>query len=570
MLIYKNLTQVPKSLKLQAEFANGEKASAYIAQLQQLLINKGYIEASVDSVNTVGDSTFIHLYTGRQYAWGNVSINDSIRRILDYQKLPFESGVPMEAVNEKSWSEQLLEKLATVGYPFARIQLDSVNINNNQTIDASVNINLGQLYKIDSLHIQGSLKVKPKFIYPYLQMKKGMYYNQAILDNIQQRLNELPYVEIVMPWQLELLGSGSIVNIFANQRRSNVFDAIIGFMPANTSEPQEARSKLLVTGQVNLEFNNAFGVGENLAINWQQIQKGTPQLKLHYWQPYLAGTQFGALFDFDLFKRDSQFVNIAFKIGMPVSFTNNRSVSVFYEQQNTITTNVDTLAVMYNYRLPDLADITINKLGLSFNWYNTDYKYNPLKGWIIEVNGAAGIKKVKPNSLITSMKNPQNPAFDYATLYDTVTLRSYQVQATAKVDKYFPLNRHSTVRIANQTGMIQSKSYYRNELFMLGGYKTLRGFDEQSIYANFYSIMTAEYRLLTGKNAYFFGFSDVAITQYNDTYYKQNYKYISGGIGINVETKNSLINISWALGKRNDLPFDFRNSKIHIGFKNFF
>jgi outer membrane protein assembly factor BamA len=99
----------------------------------------------------------------------------------------------------------------------------------------------------------------------------------------------------------------------------------------------------------------------------------------------------------------------------------------------------------------------------------------------------------------------------------------------------------------------------------------LRGFDEESIFANKYAVFTGEYRYLTGTNSYFFGFSDVGFTRTKSTVSDYSNSFISGGIGLELETKFGLLNLSYAVGKRNDVKFDLRNSsKIHFGYINYF
>ncbi len=127
------------------------------------------------------------------------------------------------------------------------------------------------------------------------------------------------------------------------------------------------------------------------------------------------------------------------------------------------------------------------------------------------------------------------------------------------------------MKTAANLGVLQSPQTFQNELFRIGGYQLLRGFDEESIYANQYAVFTGEYRYLVGMNSYFFGFSDVGFTKtkYNAVSFSNS--FISGGIGIELETKFGLLNLSYAIGKRNDVKFDIRNSsKIHFGYINYF
>ena len=56
--------------------------------------------------------------------------------------------------------------------------------------------------------------------------------------------------------------------------------------------------------------------------------------------------------------------------------------------------------------------------------------------------------------------------------------------------------------------IFQSGKIFRNELFQIGGYKLLRGFDEESQYLSQFAIGTVEYRYLVGQNSFFYAFVD--------------------------------------------------------------
>jgi hemolysin activation/secretion protein len=49
-----------------------------------------------------------------------------------------------------------------------------------------------------------------------------------------------------------------------------------------------------------------------------------------------------------------------------------------------------------------------------------------------------------------------------------------------------------------------------------------------------------------------------------------DHNYLSTGIGLAFETKVGIFNLAWAIGRRDDLPFNLRQSKIHFGFVNYF
>ena len=136
--------------------------------------------------------------------------------------------------------------------------------------------------------------------------------------------------------------------------------------------------------------------------------------------------------------------------------------------------------------------------------------------------------------------------------------------------KYFPFGRQSAFKAAFSGGWLQSPSIFRNELFQIGGYKLMRGFDEESIFASAYAVTTAEYRYLVGLNSYFFVFAEEGWAQNKSVSVQTSNTFIGAGLGMAFETKAGVFNISYANGKRNDLKFDLRQSKIHIGYLNYF
>ena len=556
--------EIIKSLKLKTRFPAREAAGTYIANLTSQLLAKGFLAASVDSV-VYQDSTHasVYLFTGPKYSWGRVEIPRDYAQL--YGRRDNAVKGPIDPGRISILQETILDDLAAHGYPFASVGFDSVTLSGDSLYGKLV-VDKGPLYRFDSIHLVG-LKLKPSFLYPYLHLSKGMPYNQPVLNRVDARLNELSFAEQLQPWQLEMVGSGATANIYLKQRRSNIINALIGLAPSSTQTPG---NKLLLSGEANILLRNAFYSGETIGINWQQLQYKSPRLNLLYQQPYLFNSQAGADFAFELFKKDSQFVNINLRIGVPYDFTGSKTAKVYFQQLATNITYVDTNQVLSTRSLPDLADVSSSSLGLEYLWNTTDYRLNPRKGLEILLTGTGGLKKIKKNSTVSQLKDPQEPGFNFETLYDTVKLKTYQVRLKGGFAAYVPAGRQTVLKLAVNGGWYQSENYYRNELFQIGGFRLLRGFDEESIYAKNYAVATAEFRFLTGKNSYFFAFSDGGFAGYKDQQLSYNHGYIGAGLGLALETKNSVINLSWAAGKRDDIPLNLRQSKIHIGFVNYF
>jgi outer membrane protein assembly factor BamA len=453
------------------------------------------------------------------------------------------------------------------GYPFARISLDSVTLRDSGEVSAVLKVDKGPLYKIDSIRVYGTGRISTEFLQRYLNIPNGSIYRKDRLEAISKKLLELPYVQEQEPWNLTMLGEGSVINLYLRPKKSSQINALVGFLPS--SDPTLG-NKILVTGEATVVLKNALGNGESMGLNWQQLQAGSPRLDLQFNQPYLFHSPFGLNASFDLYKQDSSYINVNLLLGAQYALSANQSGSVFIQEASSSLLNVDTLAIIASHTLPAMADINAVSLGMTYDFNNTNYRFNPRKGNELSFLGSVGTKQVKENGLIAQLKDPNNPDFNFASLYDTVKLHSYEFSVKLAAAHYFPLSRASTLKLGVNGGVFSSPHTYRNELFLIGGYRLLRGFDEQSILASQYTVGTLEYRYLVGLNSFLFTFLDAGWAKNDVPGYNLNNTFIGTGLGMAFETKAGIFNISYALGKRNDTNFNFHDAKIHLGYVSFF
>jgi outer membrane protein assembly factor BamA len=556
------------TLRLQSNFKNEVQAQEYLANLPNLLQTKGYPAASIDTVLYDSMGAVCILYVGETFQWAHLRVDSADRKLLDainWNNRPLrKQALSFDQV--MAARQKLLDYLENNGYPFAKIKLDSISFVNQQ-LEANLSINKGPLYKIDSIRNFGTAKLSSTFLQRYLGILNGSFYKKERLQTISKKLNDLAYVQEQQPWNLTMLGTGSILNVYLVPKRSSQINVLVGFLPAST---QTENNKLQITGEANVQLRNSLGNGESIGINWQQLQIKSPRLDLSFQQPYLFGSPFGVNASFNLFKKDSSFVNINMQLGAQYSLSSSQGGSVFIQNFQTNVLTVDTLYTKSNRSLPDQADIRSVNLGINYEWFNTDYRLNPRQGNEWQISVAAGSKKIKKNNVIVGLKDDSDPAFDFNSLYDTVRLNSYQFRLKGSLAHYFKLTRTSTLKMAVNGGWFESPAIYRNELFQIGGYKLLRGFDEESIFASQYAIGTLEYRYLVGRNSYLFYFVDGGSSKNNAGYAKSGNSYWGTGLGMAFETKAGIFNLSYAVGKRDDTKFNMRQAKIHIGYVNYF
>ncbi len=567
----KDSALIHPQLGLETVFASRSACTVYLSGLPSLLQRKGYVTASIDSLSY--DSLFARLvlFTGERYQWARLDtrgVDPALLQSLGWREKNF-TGKPMDMDQVKNWQEKCLAYLENNGYPFAKVWLDSLQLLED-SVSARLQVDKGPLYKIDSIRVYGNAKVANNYLQRYLDLPNGSRYSKDKLMRINQKIRELTYVEEERPFDLSMLGTGSVLNLYLKQKKSSQVNALVGFLPNND---QLSSKKLLLTGEANILLRNALGSGETIGLNWQQLQVKSPRLNILYQHPYFMRSPVGLDFAFDMFRKDSSFVNVNLQLGAQYVLSKNQSGKLFIQRFQTIVSEggIDSAFVVNYRRLPDVGDLSSFNIGLDYELNNTDYRLNPRKGNEFHIVGSAGTKKLKKNNAILGLKDPADPGYDFDRLYDTVKLKTYQFRLRLTAAKYFPLrNKRSTVKAAINAGWFESGSIFRNELFQLGGYKLLRGFDEESQYLSRFAIATSEFRYLVARNSYFYVLADGGWGQNTVLGQSLNYTYFGTGLGLAFETKAGIFNLAWAVGKRNDAPMNLRQSKIHFGFVNYF
>jgi outer membrane protein assembly factor BamA len=556
----------PQDLKLQSDFNSEVAALEYINTLPSLLASKGYPVASVDSFWTVSSTIYANLYLGTKYNWLQLTISNIDKKVL------LESGFrnnnfldkPINFLQLQSLQERILSQYEKQGYPFAAVYLDSIRINNDN-ISAVLTTDKGMLYHIDSIRIIGKARISKKFLQRYLYIPNGSPYNSEKLAEVDKRVLELPYLKATQPSDLTMLGTGAVLNLYVQPKKSSQVNFIVGFMPAASNT-----GKLLLTGDVNLDLKNMLSGGESILLKWQQLQPKSPRLNLGFSQPYIFNSQFGFDFLFDLFKKDSSYLQVNTQLGVQYLLSADKKGKIFLQWQSTtlLSGAVDTSQVISQKKLPPNIDVSSANVGLNYEWIKTNYRYNPRSGNEMNIATMVGIKNIKKNGDIVNIKDP---VFDYSSLYDSIEPKSYQLRVVVSGAHYFSLGKFSALKVAANGGFYNSPDIFRNELFQIGGYKLLRGFDEESIYATRYAVGTLEYRNLFDLNSYLFVFMDYGITKNKYQSVNVNNQFLGAGLGLVYEARLGLINISYAVGKRDDVKFSLKeSSKIHFGYVNYF
>jgi len=548
-IIYSNKNNVCKNCeKLLNPFVK-PKQDSLIVLFENCYKNNGYLSISIDSVVSDSTSTNVYCYNNLQYKWSYLKYYNNKQNKLNFP-VKKNKNYSNKVINpEKLFKTKtkIINFYENSGYPFASITADSVEVSKG-IISSNYQINSGNLFYFDSLEIVGNVKVSQKFISKSIDIVNNKVYCEKRLSQIKQRINELPFLSIDKPTETYFINDKAKVRLFLKNKKANQFNGIIGILPKN-DEP----GKFNITGDISLNLLNSFRHGDQINFSWKKLEPLTQNLDASINFPYIFNKPIGIFALVKFFKKDTTYFNFKNHIALPFFLTGTNNVAVYYENATSTVFSNSTYSTLTV--LPANAGFKSNMYGLSIYLSELDYKFNPHKGVLINLKAGYGKKTIEKISEVNQ------------SLYNNISLKTFKNEVNVDVSEYLLIINDLVLKFRQQAGNINSKTLFKNEEYRIGGLSTLRGFDEESIYATGYFIGSTELRYLFEKNSAFFLF-------YDQAYYKsieiKSDNPFGFGLGIEFQTKAGIFTLSYALGKQNGNDIQLKSAKIHFGFVNRF
>lgn len=537
-----------------------------VNQTIKFLALQSYLTATVNNIIFKDSVCNVWVNTGSSYKWIKLSggnVDEDVLTASGWRQNLFYNKV-FDYQNYAQKVNQMLAHLEQNGYPFAQIKLDSIVVQNDG-ISAQLNLDKGDLVKFDTIEIIGDANIKSWYVAKYLGIKKDGLYNEQLLKRMDARLSQLPYIQLTRSSLVYFVGATAKPVVYLTNKRSSSVDGVIGFAPSSDNN----QNKLLITGEANLKLQNLFGTGKGFDLAFRSFLNGSQELKTRIVWPYIARSNIGVDYELNLLKFDSTFLDVKHDIGIQYRFVGSDYLKIFFSTQNTSLLSVDTNLVKVTRALPVSNDLKVNLYGLSAKVVRYDYFLNPRKGYGFDASAAIGTKQIIRNPTVNALKFSQ-PDGSNISLYDTISLSSTQYKLTFKGDVFLPLFDRATIRFEGNFGHLQSPVLFFSELFRLGGIRTLKGFDEQAIFASSYGIVNTELRYLLQQNSHVMLF-------WNGAWYQNKIRQplvedmpYGFGAGLNFETGAGIFSLYYAVGKQFNNSIEFNKAKIHFGFVSYF
>lgn len=531
------------------------------------LHDKFWLAASLDSLVRTDSTYFAYFHIGNQIEWAaleNGNIDPNVLEAIGFNA-KFYKKKSLDIKTIERLKQKILGYAENNGYPFARVWLGDV-VWLGGKVAAKWYWEKKRLITFDELQLEGETVLSKAYLSNYLGVKKGDLYSEKTVKEIRNRLNALPFVKEKQGFMVIFSGDVAKVVLFLEKRNASRFDFIVGVLPRN-----DITGRPVITGSLQADLKNPFGTGKSIGVDWQRLKAETSRLKVYAAYPYVLNLPFGLEGNLDIYRRDTSLQDTKLNVGVQYLFQGNNALKIFWKSTANNLLSVNTAQVIVSKELPGTLDVVNTQLGLAYVFQRLNNPINPQKGFSVSLQTGAGIKQIRKNNAILTLSDEAQPSFDFATLYDSLTLRAFQISTEAELAYYQPLGKRATIKGALSGGFLYTKTpLYQNELYRIGGNRLLRGFDEESVLASTYALLTLEPRFLLNETSYLFGFLDYAYIEDKSIGNERTDFPLGFGLGLSLGTPAGIVRMSYAIGRQLENPVDFRAAKIHFGYVNYF
>ncbi len=499
----------------QKQFLKKDSLSA--AKFLDSLADNNYYFTKIEKVEQAENKINITFNKGKNYNQAKVLFSDEVAVFLKSKK-------EVLVHNLDSLKQAINQRYTAEGYAFNRVKTSFKGLQ-NQIPTVELTVFKGDKRNINGFVLKGYTNVPKRFVKNLEREFVGKTYDDQNLLKINSRLQNHPFVLLQKAPQTLFTKDSTQIYLTLQKKRANNFDGILGF-------GNDTTNKITFNGSLLLDLKNVFNGFEGISLYWQRNPQSGQNFDLQTDIPYLFGSNVGTKVNVNIYRQDSTFANVKFRLALYYHLSSNQKVGLrgYFEISSV------------------LSDAYSSGEDFNKNGFGVFYEF------------------VEPS---------EEPLFVYKSkiLAEADALSAYYQKSdkTIQQKRYYlfaehnlHLNGNHYLNFKAESAMLSSDADFSvNELFRIGGYNSLRGFNEQSLFTDFYGFGGAEYRYLVNQQAFFDVFGQFANVR-NSTL-KNTAKLYSFGLGFNFILPIGLMTFQISNGQELGNPFKFQDTKIHWG-----
>ncbi len=498
--------------------------------LQKRLYKIGYIEHNLKETIKEHDSLFkTKLHLKRKYStvsiyYDKMKIRPEILEVVS--KNVYDDYFELEFSNVENALNYINNRTTEEGLPFSRLHLSEIKVKDTSNLEAQLIIESEkQKRSVSKILIKGYEKFPRSYLKYYLKLRPAQVFNLNEVKNKTSQLNNLRFAKEIKPPEVLFTKDSTTLFLYLEKAKSNAFDGFLGF------GTNEETNRLEFDGYLNLNLINNLNFGESFNLQYKSDENDQKTFQTDLSLPYLFKSPVGVDLLLRIFKKDSSFTTV------------DQSVKLHYQINPRHKVYTGLLSTESNNLLSNNTSNTVTDY--KSQYYAFAYEY---------------IKSQPFNRLF-----PLNTKLYLETNFgNRKTTDSKEEQTRFSIDafKIFNLNRKNSIYIRLNGSSLNSNTYFENELLRFGGINSIRGFEENSLFASLYGLINTEYRYRLNNSIFIHSIFDAAYFENKTSNIKE--KLFGYGFGFGILTQAGLLRFNYANGKNESQKFKLSNSKVHI------
>ena len=526
ILEFKNTTESEKKTK---KYKSYKDLILAIEDTLVLIKKQGFYDAKVNSLIRKDSFNYeVILNKNQMVQYVEISnksaFDENIVKILNKYT---ENGKLIRFKQIESVSKEITEILSKGGYPFGKVGFINYELVNPTTIKLEMEIQYGSKRNIDKVIVKGYENFPKNFIKNIFKPAKSNSLDVDKALSLANKIDKTGFARNIKDPEILFTKDSSAFYLYIEKIRRNTFDGFLSF------DTDENSGRINIEGYAKINLINTFNGGEKINFDFRSQKNQDRSLNSDVYIPYVFGTPLNLKYGLNLIQKDSSYTSNENLIDIDMIFGNIRAGLGL---QTNKSTSEEAIENVENFK---------SKLINVFSEYiildNSDQLIPEL--FKISLRYGSGLKEQSA---------------------DKTDFSKYSVELHRK----FNLSSKFKLQSSITRRKINSKNLVNNELLRFGGYNSIRGYDENSIFTDGYTLLKTSLNYYLNDTIYIYTIFDLA--NYSNEILDLNEDIYSGGIGFSSRTDNGIISISYSKGNRWGNSFNLKNAKINVIFVTFF
>tara|TARA_B100000579_G_scaffold435103_1_gene457536 strand:+ start:38 stop:1705 length:1668 start_codon:yes stop_codon:yes gene_type:complete len=526
ILEFKNTTESEKKTK---KYKSYKDLILAIEDTLVLIKKQGFYDAKVNSLIRKDSFNYeVILNKNQMVKYIEISnksaFDENIVKILNKYT---ENGKLIRFKQIESVTKEITDILSESGYPFAKVGFINYELINPTTIKLEMEIKYGSKRNIDKVIVKGYENFPKNFIKNIFKPGKSNSLDVDKALSLANKIDKTGFARNIKDPEILFTKDSSALYLYIEKIRRNTFDGFLSF------DTDENSGKINIEGYAKINLFNTFNGGEKINFDFRSQKNQDRSLNSDVYIPYVFGSPLNLKYGLNLIQKDSSYTSNENLIDIDMIFGNIRSGLGL---QTNKSTSEEAIENVENFK---------SKLINVFSEYiildNSDQLIPEL--FKISLRYGSGVKEQSG---------------------EKTNFSKYSVELHRK----FNLSSKFKLQSSITRKKINSKNLVNNELLRFGGYNSIRGYDENSIFTDGYTLLKTSLNYYLNDTIYIYTIFDLA--NYSNEILDLNEDIYSGGIGFSSRTDNGIVSISYSKGNNWGNSFNLKNAKINVIFVTFF